>query len=335
MPLPDTASCRRRGTPPRAATFIVAGLAVAALLTADLGGQAVRETPFDAYLSRMREQGLVPDRNETLSQSYRGSLRDNETYQKLPAIQVFDNLFYVGPGFVSVWLIPTSDGLILVDTAQEPYVDHVIENVRRAGFDPEDIRYILIAHGHLDHYGGAGKIQALSGARIAALEEDWQMIEDDRRERSGNPNRPLGMPFDRDMVLQDGQTLTLGDTSLTIHHLPGHTAGSPSFEFTVYDGGTPHDAFLFGGPGQRGTGEDFLASLNRIMANMQDVEVAVHVHSWLSTFPYPGGSVFERALRLSYRQPGDPHPFADNVAWRIWLERAHAGAVNYVREQGR
>ena len=335
MPLPDAPSCRWRGTPRRFATFIVAGLAVTALLTADLGGQAVRETPFDAYLSRMRAQGLVPDRNETLSRSYRGSLRDNEAYQKLPAIEVFDNLFYVGPGFVSVWLIPTSDGLILVDTAQEPYVDHVIENVRQAGFDPEDIRYILISHGHLDHYGGAGKIQALSGARIAALEEDWQLIEDDRREGPGNPNRPLGMSFDRDMVLQDGQTLTLGDTSLTIHHLPGHTAGSPSFEFTVYDGGTPHDAFFFGGPGQRGTGEDFLESLNFIMANMQDVEVAVHVHSWLSTFPYPGGSVFERALRLSYRQPGDPHPFVDNVAWRIWLQRAHAGAVNYVREQGR
>jgi hypothetical protein len=62
--------------------------------------------------------------------------------------------------------------------------------------------------------------------------------------------------------------------------------------------------------------------------------VAVHVHSWLSTFPYPGGSVFERALRLSYREAGDPHPFVDNVAWRIWLDRAYAGAVAYVAAQG-
>ena len=116
----------------RPVTFVVAALAVTALLTADVGAQAVRETPFDAYLKGVREQGLVPERNETLSRSYRGSLRNNEEYQKLPAIQVFDNLYYVGPGYVSVWLIPTSDGLILVDTAQEPYVDHVIENVRRA-----------------------------------------------------------------------------------------------------------------------------------------------------------------------------------------------------------
>jgi metallo-beta-lactamase class B len=320
--------------PARPVTFAVAALAVAALLTADLGAQAVRETPYDTYLQKMREQGLVPDRNETLSRSYRGSLRDNEEYQKLPAIKVFDNLYYVGPGYASAWLIPTSEGLILVETAQEPYVDHIIENVRQAGFDPEDIEYILISHGHLDHYGGAGKIQALSGARIVALAEDWEMIEADYEKGPSNPNRPLGMPFERDMVIEDGQTLTLGDTSLKIHHLPGHTAGSPGFEFTVYDDGTPHDAFFFGGPGQRGGGEDFVESLKFIRANLSDIDVAVHVHSWLSTFPYPGGSVFERALRLSYREAGDPHPFVDNVAWRIWLDRAYAGAVAYVAAQG-
>src|SRR5712692_6732484 len=74
-----------------------------------------------------------PAPGETLSESYRGSQRDNVEYQKIPPIKVFDNLYYVGPGFVSVWLIPTTDGLILVDTAQEPYVDHVIDNIRKAG----------------------------------------------------------------------------------------------------------------------------------------------------------------------------------------------------------
>ena len=53
----------------RPVTFAVAVLAVAALLTADLGAQAVRETPYDTYLQKMREQGLVPDRNETLSEA--------------------------------------------------------------------------------------------------------------------------------------------------------------------------------------------------------------------------------------------------------------------------
>ena len=85
------------------------------------------------------QQAAGPAAGETLSESYRGSQRDNEAYQKIAPIKVFDNLHYVGPGFVSVWLIPTTDGLILVDSAQEPFVDFVIDNIRKAGFDPRNI----------------------------------------------------------------------------------------------------------------------------------------------------------------------------------------------------
>ncbi len=280
-------------------------------------------------------QGAGPAPGETLSESYRGSQRDNEPYQKIAPIKVFDNLFYVGPGFVSVWLIPTTDGLILVDSAQEPFVDFVIENIRKAGFDPKNIKYILLTHGHLDHFGGAGKIQQLSGARVATLEEDWALMEAAAK-APANANRPLGlMPKLRDMVIKEGDTVTLGKTSLKVYKLPGHTAGSPSFTFTVYDNGKPHKAFIFGGPGQRGGvegGTEFLNSLARIQKELGDVEVPVHVHSWLTTYPYPGGAVFERAARLPQRKPGDPHPLVDNATWRQWLKTAHAGTLKYIED---
>lgn len=268
----------------------------------------------------MSAQGPAP--GETVSQSYRGSQSKNVEYQKIPPIKVFDNLFYVGPGFVSVWLIPTTDGLILVDTAQEPYVDFVIDNIRKAGFDPRNIKYILITHGHLDHFGGASRIQALSGARVASLEEDWTMIEQ-------------GQGVKRDMVIREGDTVTLGKTSLRVHKLPGHTAGSASFAFTVYDNGTPHKAFIFGGPGQRNGvegGTQFLSSIERLEREFADVEVPVHVHSWLNTYPYPGDAVFERTQRLARRRPGEPHPFVDNATWRQWLKTAHAGTLKYIQD---
>ena len=56
-----------------------------------------------------------PAPGETLSQSYRESQRNNVEYQMVEAFQAFDNLYYVGPGFVSVWLLETSDGLVLLD----------------------------------------------------------------------------------------------------------------------------------------------------------------------------------------------------------------------------
>jgi metallo-beta-lactamase class B len=276
-------------------------------------------------------QKVGPASGEQLSESYRGSQRDNVEYQKVPPIKVFDNLYYVGPGFVSVWLVPTNDGLILIDSAQEPYVDHVIDNIRKAGFDPRTIKFILITHGHLDHFGGAAKIQALSGARVAMLEEDWQLIE-----MTGNaPNRAPASTPKRGMVIKEGDTITSGTTALKVSKLPGHTPGSASFEFPVYDGTRAHRAFVFGGPGQRNGvegGTQFLTSIERLQREFSDVEVAVHVHSWLATYPYPGGGVFERAQRLAGRKPGEAHPFVDNATWRQWLATAHAGTRTYIEQ---
>ena len=302
----------------RPVLFVVSGALAAALLQVNVSGQTAGPAP-----------------GEGLSESYRGSQRDNVEYQKVAPFKVFDNLYYVGPGSVSAWLIPTTDGLILIDTAQEPLVDHVIDGIRKMGFDPRDIKYILLSHGHLDHFGGAGKIQALSGAHVATLEEDWQLIEAAMK-APANPNRPLGVPLERDMVIKDGETLTLGDTSLKVYKLPGHTPGSPSFEFTVYDNGTPYRAFLFGGPGQRNGvegGTQFLNSLRRMKAELADVDVPVHVHSYLSTYPYDsGGTVIEPGLKLAARKAGDPHPFVDNAQWRRWLDTAEAGTLKYIED---
>ena len=306
--------------PTRALMFVMTCLVVTLLLNVSPGGQA--------------PGGAGPAPGESLSQSYRGSQSNNVEYQKIPPFKVFDNLYYVGPGFVSVWLIPTNQGLILLDTAQEPYVDHVINSIKKVGFDPTNIRYILLSHGHLDHFGGAARIQELSGARVATLEEDWQLIEAAGKGpgRGGNP--PPRAPA-RDMVIKEGDTVTLGNTSLKVFKLPGHTPGSPSFEFTVYDGGKPYKAFVFGGPGPRGGvsgGEQFLASANRV-AEMQDVQVAVHVHSWLTSYPYPNGGILERAQKLAQRKPGGPHPFVDNASWRVWVRQAQEGAAKNLEDE--
>ena len=129
-----------------------------------------------AAASLVSAQTAGPAPGESLSQSYRASQARNVEYQKIAPFKVMDNLYYVGPGNVAVWLLPTSAGLILFDAAQEPYVDYVLDNIRKVGFDPKNIKYILLTHGHLDHFGGATKIQKLSGARVALTEVDWNFM---------------------------------------------------------------------------------------------------------------------------------------------------------------
>ena len=274
---------------------------------------------------------------ETLSETYRISRANDVAFQKIAPFRVFDNLYYVGPGYVGVWLIPTTAGIIMIDSAQEPYVDFVMDNIKKVGFDLKDIKYILLSHGHLDHFGGAARIAEASGARVAALDEDWKMIEDFAT-RPGRNGGPAPRTPKRDMVVKEGDTLTLGGTTIKFYHHPGHTPGVLSGEFTVYDNGVPHKALWQGGGGYRGglrEAEEGLATTRRL-AQMPGIEVLVMIHSWAGgANGYPGGGVLERAQLLAKRKPGEPHPFVDPAAWTTFITAAQASMVKNVEEEKR
>jgi metallo-beta-lactamase class B len=272
---------------------------------------------------------------EPLSKTYRVTRADDVEFQKIEPFKVFDNLYYVGPGYVSVWLLTTAEGNILFDSAQEPYVDHVINNIRKVGVDLKSIKYIILSHGHLDHFGGSAKIQEVSGARVAAAEEDWKMIEQvgSRPGRAGGP--PPRVPK-RDMVVKEGDTLTLGGQTLKFHLTPGHTPGVVTTEgITVYDGGKPYKAIVWGGAGYRGgvaEAEQSRQSANKV-AQIQGVQVNLQIHSWAEENGYPGGGVLERALMLKSRKPGDPHPFVDPATFAQWVKRAQDNAAKAVQQE--
>jgi metallo-beta-lactamase class B len=71
---------------------------------------------------------------------------------------------------------------------------------------------------------------------------DWDMVEQ-------FPNRYLTMAPKRDVEVEDGQQLTLGDTTITIWRTPGHTPGTLSYTFTVFDRGRPVNVAYSGGTG--------------------------------------------------------------------------------------
>jgi metallo-beta-lactamase class B len=272
---------------------------------------------------------------EPLSKTYRVTRADDVEFQKIEPFKVFDNLYYVGPGYVSVWLLTTPEGNVLFDSAQEPYVDFVINNIRKVGADLKSIRYIILSHGHLDHFGGAAKIQDASGARVAAADEDWNMIE----QVGSGPGRAGGSPPrvpKRDMVVKEGDTLTLGGQMLKFHLTPGHTPGVVTTEgITVYDGGTPYKAIVWGGAGYRGglaEAEQSLQSANKV-AQIQGVQVNLQIHSGAEENGYPGGGVLERALILKSRKPGDPHPFVDPATFAQWVKRAQENAARAIQQE--
>ena len=272
---------------------------------------------------------------EPLSKTYRITRARDVEFQKIEPFKVFDNLYYVGPGYVSVWLLTTPEGHVLFDSAQEPYVDHVISNIRKVGVDPKSIKYIILSHGHLDHVGGAARIQEASGARVVATAEDWTMIEQvgSRPGRGGGPSPRVPK---RDMVVKERDTLTLGGQTLTFHKTPGHTPGVLTTEgITLHDGGTPYKAIVWGGAGYRGglaEAEQSVESTGKV-ARIQGVQVNLQIHSWAGDAGYPGGGVLERAAMLKSRKPGSPHPFVDPATFTLWVKRTQEGAARSVQEE--
>jgi metallo-beta-lactamase class B len=216
--------------------------------------------------------------------------------------------------------VTTSDGLILIDALQDPYVDHLIDSIRKLGFDPKDIRYLLVTHAHVDHYGGAAQIQEQFGPRVGMIEGDWNAL-------AANPSNRARSPR-QDIVYKDGDTLTLGNTTLRFHALPGHTPGGLSIEQTVYDNGTPYRAFTLGGvTPRRGTTKEHLAALERIM-KIPGIQVNVPNHPWR-------GQIHQRAARLAQRKPGEPHPFVAPADFAALMQELKDFALNQIAEEAK
>lgn len=159
--------------------------------------------------------------------------------------QAFDNLYYVGSAWVSAWVLKTSDGLILIDALNntKEAADLIEGGMRRLGLDPAQIRYVLVTHGHGDHYGGAQMLAERYRARVVASEIDWKMMETGLEFDSKLWDRPPK----RDMAVKDGDTLTLGDTTVRFMVTPGHTLGTISPVFDVRHEGQAHKAMIWGG----------------------------------------------------------------------------------------
>src|SRR5580698_2507943 len=163
-----------------------------------------------------------------------------ETWFIEPA-KVFDNLYFVGSKIHSSWALTTSEGIILLDTLfTYNSEEEIVGGLKKLGLDPATVKYVIITHAHVDHVGGAKLMQDRYASHIVMGGPDWDSIE-----RSVN-GYPGGKPK-RDIVADDGQKITLGDTAVTLIATPGHTPGTLSMIFTVKDNGRPLTVAYSGG----------------------------------------------------------------------------------------
>jgi len=150
--------------------------------------------------------------------------------------RIVGNLYYVGTYDLACYLITTTQGNILINTGLAASVPLIKANVEALGFKFKDIKILLTMQAHYDHMGAMAAIKQLTGAKMMIDEKDLGVMED-----GGSSDYALGgngstyKPVKADRLLQNGDTIKLGDMHLVMLHHPGHTKGSCSFLFDVKD----------------------------------------------------------------------------------------------------
>ena len=233
-----------------------------------------------------------------------------ESSAKREPFQLFDNLFFVGTKAAAAWVLQTDQGLILIDSAPGSETSALIDNIRKLELDPIDIRYLIVTHGGRNQVGGAKRMQEEFGAVVLMTEEAWEASISLAEQVSGY------VPPLKHLTATESGSVTLGRDRVSVFKTPGHTPGALSVGFTVYDGGYPYEAMIFGGVGVDVANEVAVAMYIQSIRKLQSLEsVDVNIPNGESLSDF-----FEMANKFKARSGGGVHPFVNPGGWSRWLD---------------
>jgi metallo-beta-lactamase class B len=200
------------------------------------------------------------------------SLVDVWGQQQLRPAQIFDDAVMAATAGCSCVILNTGAGLLLFDALLpiDACYDNIVSAIEGAGWSLSDLKTIFITHGHYDHTGVAARLAAETGAAICFPAEDCEMWKSDetvQRARQNSGIETITPDFTPDLLLRDGDEVTLGSVTVKVFATPGHTAGCMTYVFPVTDCGERHTAMMMGGTLPQNTREEVetqLRSLDRL-----------------------------------------------------------------------
>ena len=227
---------------------------------------------------------------------------DSKPEKVIEPFRIFGNVYFIGTYAESSHIIDTGDGLIMIDTGRDN-LPAILKGLETFGFAPKDVRYIINSHWHGDHTASTAKMVELSGAKTLIGKEDYEKAK---------------KFFDADILVTEGDTLTLGNTTVSFLETPGHTKGTLSIFFDVEENGTTLRAGMFGGAGvntlhqgkfdYEGCREDYRKSVERLLT--ERVDLFIGNHSW-------NNKTYENSIIL--RETGE-NRFIGREQWTRFLE---------------
>lgn len=166
-----------------------------------------------------------------------------------PPFRVIGNVHYVGSSNAGAFLVTTPDGHVLIDSGYPKTEAWIRESIETLGFSLTDIKYLLNTHAHQDHVGGHARLKAWTGARVLTSAQDRPVLADGGRSDFRSDGSLLWLPVEADGVVGDGESITIGGTTLVARHTPGHTRGNTTWTMTVTEGGRAYRVVFAGSMG--------------------------------------------------------------------------------------
>ena len=219
-----------------------------------------------------------------------------------PPHRIMDNFYYVGTKELASFLFVTPAGNILMNTDYESSVPVIQASVEKLGFKFSDIKILIAGHAHPDHVGGDNLVKELTGAQVVVGRVDAAKTKD---------FHPQGKEHPIDRLIDDGDTVTLGGTTLTAHLMPGHTRGCLAWTTDLKEDGKTYHAFI-----ECSLNGQFLQALDNYPGIIDDFRATYKkartfpVDLWVSSHA-SFYNMAEKYAKLQKRGPGDPNPFVD------------------------
>jgi metallo-beta-lactamase class B len=160
--------------------------------------------------------------------------------------RISENLYYVGSRDLASYLVVTPAGNILIDANLEVSPALIRASVEQLGFRWGDIKVLLNSQAHDDHVGGSAQVIRETGAQQMAMAGDADVIETGGATEYDRTLHPFA-PSRVDRILHDGDTITVGNTTLTAHKTAGHTRGCTTWTMQTHEGGRILHVVIVGG----------------------------------------------------------------------------------------
>ena len=244
--------------------------------------------------------------------------------------ELYKNIFFVGSSKVSVHVIKTQKGLVMIDTGYDDMYDQILESMEMVGLNPKDLCAIFHSHGHIDHIGCTTRLKELSGATTYISTADNDIV-NGKKNLSGADI--LGIPplpfFECDVLVNDGDEFDFGDIKMLALLTPGHTEGVLSFFITLPDNTI---AAMHGGVGVNTINKEYLSKnglpLTLIDDFLTDIEMlkTIRVDLVLGNHPEQNNTT----QKLEAIEKGES--ILNENEWNEFLDRRKEMVLNLLKE---